>query len=433
MTFLKFIRNLFDNQSYTTLDYPFGRFSDLNKSALQLQHWDKSIEAFKDNDFICCLSNFINYLNSTDFDNAIITNEEPFEAIVYEGSKKIVLSVKDNQLFVRCDLFNITSLDVSFTRRFLDFNLSLNYSKVAIENDLVFAHFCLPLAESSPYYLYYSLKEIATFSDSIDDYFDAEFEGITKIIDGITATPTLDDIVFIQGTFDYFKSVYNSLSEFDDTDKDYDRGLCVTYLSLLYATDYFTLPNGNLLNLLSEAVYIFEDPSTDFAYKRNLLKQRLDSLYSLDFEELRAEFYTSIRTFGVLTKPDLSLLSKFLSNEISSVNWYLSNSATIIAHCSLLYVPTYFLSNFSLPPYLSQVFKILIHVLTNDLHYAYNFDSLVNEDLSVKEDLVSYQFDQIVEDYRKEHNTPFPLDLSQIDYSNAYSFSISLLKVIQSL
>jgi hypothetical protein len=239
----------YQDLSIPQFESDFGRFTDANKVKAQYDAWDKSVTFFEQRDYQLALDEFLHYIENPTKNNITRINDQ---LKVYQGSKAIEISIKNGQFSAECAVAHTNQLHIGFMRRLLDLNYELKYVRYALSNDdTILLMFETLLQDSSPYKLYFALKELAIHADKQDDLLLHEFDFLSPIHSGLIHAASHEEKLY---KIQYFKySIQKAIASFDQGKlkmEQYPAAASYLLLALLYKMDYLVKPEGKLMDRL---------------------------------------------------------------------------------------------------------------------------------------------------------------------------------------
>lgn len=359
--------------------WSFGRYSDAYKSKQQLAVWDECLKLFEEHNYHGAIKSLVEYLKNPGSDNIrILESEGSFSFILYQGSKQIECLVTDKFFKAQCKIAHCNELNVGFLRKAVEYNYELNYSRFSLDgdNNLCVIFDCM-IADSSPYKLYYGLKELAIQSDKEDDLLLGEFASLEPI-DNHHIRHLPEDVLNLKINF-----LKSKISHFNDDDllgslnaKRYPGAMTYVYLSAMYAIDYLVKPEGKIMDLLSNMhIKYFENSNLSIEDKLEDLKQGFLDIAEMEDEEIRTEIYDVVSTFGVTSPINHAVVSGFIEKELEAFPWYAENGHDKVCLAICNYIAGFCLYNFALPGPDKDLFHLYFELAEPDFFNGLNKNS----------------------------------------------------------
>lgn len=349
----------------------FGRASDEVKTSEQVQLWDQAMVDFENQRYLDSFEKLLKYLLIPNIDNVRTTrNSDKIEFELEQGSG-LVTGWMDSQNF--CALAQITIGDtysIGLMRQLLESSLELQHSRFAIdENNYLIIKFDGFTKESSPYRLFYGLREIALRADKQDDLLLSEFDHL-KAVDNTNVTEYSETIK--KTKYQYFQLILQkaldpgAVGKLDT--KKYTGAWTYIYLSTLYKIDYLISPEGKSMEIIENAhKNYFIQNGEDILDKTEMLKESILELSEIDQTKLERELYYVHHTFGLKSAVPYGIISEFIVTEMNPLEWYKSQGHTEVSLAICHYIVGYLVYNFSLPEPANELAHY--YFLCNDSEY----------------------------------------------------------------
>ena len=412
----------------------FGRYSDAYKSTAQYDHWDEAISLFDKDKYFESYEHFFEYLkdeNESNLDWSKDGTDLNFE--ILQGSKIIKGQANNKRVTVNTKVAKCTSLNVGFLRRLVEVNFDLKYCRYAIdeENSIVLIFTSLSI-DSSPYKLYYALKELSTQADKLDDLLVDEFQSLEPINDS-KIIPLSEKIkkTKYEYTLKWIKETLEKIDQEALFAEKYPGGIAYLLLNLCYKLDYLTKPEGYMMEALERIHRLYFEKNKKRTIERNgILISEFQDLLERQESDFNKEFYDVQCTFGITTAVAQAKVVSFIDGEITNMNWYLDNGHDAIALSVPGYIIGYCLFNFAVPLPTRQYFHLYHQIMDqdyfNDLGYGLN---MVNVNDLNKKDIVR-KIQKISKKYRSTYPRLVP-DTDLLDFRGKARFARSYLKMIR--
>lgn len=422
----------------TKPDITFGRYSDTYKEASKYEAWDQALDAFEAGDYLDSYQFFFTYLRDDHEDNVrfhIKDGTLHFE--LFQGSRKITGFADRQILKAEAKIAKAASLNVGFMRRLLEKNFHLKYSKFALDPDnnivILFDTFAV---DSSPYKLYYALKELATNADKQDDLLLDEFS-ILQPIDAshILSLPYPEK----EAKYDFLQTqltqVLHELDQLDEDRESFPGGTAYLLLDVVYKTDYLLKPEGYLMETL-ERVHrkYFEEDGQTTRQKNSRLRKEMEQLLKRPKEDYFKEFYRVVATFGITNPINHDRVLSFIDSELNQMDWYRDNGFPAVALAIPGYIIGYCLFNYALPKPDRELFHLFYEITEAPFFKTLGFHNSLYDPDSGKFDqkAIRKAIDQIVTNNRKR----FPnlqANTATLDFSNLTAFCRSFLLMVRNM
>jgi len=415
----------------------FGRFSDAYKSPEQLAFWDQSLQDYEKGDYTGSIRSLVRYLTNPAQANLMIRMDGPqLEFSLYQGSKQIDCTITQHLFRAECKIAHCKELNVGFLRKAVEYNYDLNYARFALDaqNNLCMVFDSL-LSESSPYKLYYGLKELAVQSDKEDDLMLHEFEYLEPL--GNQHVKKLEETL-IHTKMEFVREKLSSLHATDLlgslNPKRYQGALTYAYLSVFYSIDYLVKPEGPLMDKLGKIhLQYFSLAPERLEDKISVLQNGLKELEAMSDADLYKEMYEVVSTFGITSPANHSVVAQFIESELQTYKWYEENKHDKVCLAICNYIAGYCMYNFALPGPDHDLMHLYFEIVEQDYFQKLGFN--VNYFSKDRTKLSKSRINQRIEEILSLHKKNFP-DLptaSSIEDEELTSVLKSLLWFIKNL
>ncbi len=413
----------------------FGRYSDAYKSSDQYDDWDDAVRLFDKEEYFKSYEHFFKYLKDDKEENLTwkMEDKELFFEIL-QGSKVITGSANPKRVTVETKVASCKSLNVGFLRRLVEVNFDLKYCRYAIdkENNIVLIFTSLSI-DSSPYKLYYALKELSTQADKLDDLLLDEFQVLEPIKNSriISLSEEIKTLKY-KYTLSSIKSTLAKIDKDPVFAEKYPGGIAYLLLHLCYKLDYLTKPEGYMMECLERIHRLYFEKNKKRTIERNqVLISEFKELLERNEEDYYKEFYDVQCTFGITTAVEQAKVVSFIDGELSNMDWYLSKAYNDVALAVPGYIVGYCLFNFAVPLPTRQYFHLFHQIIEQDYFNALGYElSFLKEDHKLNRKAINKRILAIA----KKHKKQFPRLAPKTDllvFSNLATFGKSYLLMIR--
>ena len=222
-------------------------------SKINVDAWDKSIDAFDNNEYYKSFEEFLNYVNP-EFHKKY-GNQEGTEFNIPHGSIVVNIKLEDEQLKITAPFLSLPEKNVIPLLRqisTLNFN-NLNLAQIVLTDGKLNFEYACPVELINPWKIYYIFDEICYTGDKYDDEFVTKF-GAERIYEP-KVTPY--DVETVDTVYEVIQQSCNecltAVKEFE-SDRKYGNAWNVI-ATTFYKISYFAHPQGQLLNDLGKAIY----------------------------------------------------------------------------------------------------------------------------------------------------------------------------------
>lgn len=415
---------------------PVGRYSDNNKTPLQIGKWSESEDLFNKEKYLESLDAFFEYLADPAEDNVTYNrNKEPEgEFLLFQGSRVIRGIFNEKEIKAEVDLARMPEPHTPVMRRLLEMNFHLYYTRYAMDGDKLLMRFETDLTTANPNKLYYGLRELAIRADKQDDLLVQEFAALLPMgnehIEEIPLEEKEMKLKFMHQWID------KALSYVETVDQEkFAGGISYMLLALVYRIDYLLVPEGKLMQdieKISEA-YFQKDNKTNIE-KNHQIMDGLKKIREKEPSEIFPDLYRSRHTFSIVSPQNHKTVSDTLQNALQTMYWYRDNNHPFMAQEIMEYGLTYSQYSYSLPCALLQYFNIYMRVNHNDYFSAMGFlppmfDPATNR---LDEDAISNAIEDVNREWKAKY-TQLRFDPKSLNFSSLLKFNQSFLNAISSL
>lgn len=420
-------------------DIRFGRYSDSYKEEDNYQAWHAAVGAFTKEKFVDSFQYFFRYLSDEKEENVHceqIDGKLQFE--FFQGSKRIFGEADERQLKAEAKIAHAADFDVHFSRRLLEKNFDLKYSRFALdEADNLCIVFDTSALDGSPYKLYRALKELAVNADKQDDLLLDEFrQFLIPLADNHTnELPEAEKEIKYHFILRKIESVFQQIKQSTLDAYTYPGAISYQLLSLTYSLDYLIKPEGYMMEAL-ERIHrrYFEKTAHDNVEKNEQMKMELRKLQERSKAAFFKEFYLTKATFGITSPESHARVSDFIQMELNNMDWYYENGHIAIAKAIPDYIVGYCMFNYAVPKPDRDLFRLYYRIMEADFFDELGFKPLLyqtsNKQFNKKE--IRRAIDQIKWENQQQY-PHFRPSMQQLEFSDQAAFAKSYLQMIQEL
>ena len=153
------------------------------------------------------------------------------------------------------------------------------------------------------------------------------------------------------------------------------------YLNILFKIDYLLVPKCGIYQKISKKVQVyFTDDGTSTESKNEELKNYIDKLQEMSFENYSKNFYNAKYTFNPMEKSSQEDISNFISESLLKIRWYKNNRYNQIIPTIYNYISFYIHYNYGLNPVVKSLMHILIEIQNPSFFKAFDYDILYDEE-----------------------------------------------------
>jgi len=429
--------NFFYNNTQE-LKHSFGRGINANISKDEENLFNLSYESFENGDIINGYDYFLKSLEnfSSEIPNGnIITSkeEDKLTFTIYQGLAKITGYVTKEHLYAQSVICKKESSPVALKRYILERNYQLTYANYCSDNSHLKLKLYLDNITINPHKIFFPLRELALNADYDKEFAKSEFKDIS--LDEIEHLTTLDSKE-LEIKYNYLhtlvEKVYKKIKTFPSND---NAGMqAFSYLYLLFKIDYLLVPKYNIYQKMSKKINVyFNSENGSIEFKNEELREYLNSLTDMNFNEFSQNFYNSKYTFSQTEKTSQEDINIFITESLKKIRWYKNNRYTQIIPMIYKYIVFYIVYNYGLHPVTKALFHTLIEIQNPDFFELLEYKTLYNEESNVfaKKTIIS-KIENIIEPYQDKFKLLEPFG-DELNFSSLNEFSNSFYQQIMNL
>jgi hypothetical protein len=413
----------------------FGRYSDNNKPVAKVNRWTDADSLFKEKKFPESLDAFFEYLRDDSINNVVYERngaEGRFE--LYQGSKIVRGKFNHEQVLAEVTLAKMPQPSVPVMRRLLEMNLSLYYSRFALDTDRLCMRFDSDIEAATPSKLYYGLKELSTKADKQDDLLVQDFTILEKAdIDHVTEIPQPEKEV----KYEYLQKWINqTLEAIASVDADkFAGGVSYLLLSLVYRIDYLLSPEGKLLNDFEKiaGIYFKKDERPAVEKNRDMI-EAFKKIQAKPKEEIFSYFFRSKYTFAIVGPQNYKAVSDSIHAANQSMTWYRDNNYHFFASQISEYGISYCQYSFSLPRITTDFFHLLMIINYADYFKALGFKEIYVDTVknTINHEAINSRIREIQEKWKGKYPNA-DLKTANLRFDSLVNFSQTFTTEIETL
>jgi hypothetical protein len=436
---MNFWKSLFGDTSApkTAPNIPFGRYTDANKSPVQLAAWDEAVDLFEKGQAMKSYREFLRYLRDDTLDNVRWTESSgriDFE--LSQGSRLVSGSATPELVQVSSKLAQAADLNVGFLRRLMEHNYVLKFSRYALsaDNELCIL-FDSSTTDGSPLKLLHALRELSIHADKQDDLLFEEFRTLQPA-DAPSATdiPEAEKDVKYRYLVRTFEKTLELLHTGKPAPTQYPGGYAFHMLGTAYRIDYLVKPEGYVMDLLEHMHTIyFTKGERNTHQKVEQLRREIRKILERPRDQVMRELYRTTSTFGVNPPVNHERIANLIEVELPNMDWHLQQGNEALALGVPLYIAGYAFFHFSPPPPDRQFLHLIFRVTEPGFFQELGFSD-VYTDASGKP--VKQTILQAIHNIAAEYQTQYPKlkpNIKHLDFSSTALWAKSYLEMIRGL
>jgi len=393
------------NQSTENQFLNFGRYTDCNKDAFQIKHWEDANTAFKSRQYVEAYAHFFEYLGDKSINNVSYTrigNQLDFELI--QGSQRIKGRADENEFRAEADLVKMPTPSIPVMRKLMNLNYGLNYSKFGLNGTTLVMKFSSHAIDASPSKLYAGLSELAKKADQQDDLLLSEFTSLQELeaqhLPSMSTDKQEEKYEFLM---QWIRDTRNEVSRLDPTKMA--GGISFLLLDLTYKIDYLICPQGVLTDELERIQLIFFEKTEATTADRNArILDSYDRILQMPKEKILEGLYTVKSTFGIAKVTAHKTVMDMMFKEREKVAWYRDNGYPQVAESVYGYMVSYAFFNYGMVYPITDLLNLTMHLLNPQFYQKMgDTNSYFSADYKVNAKAVIASIQTMVKRAQKEY------------------------------
>lgn len=425
-------------QTTQTLKHTFGRGINANISSHEEELFLASLEAFEKQEILKAYELFfeslINYTNEKANDN--ITYQKTDDVLnftIYQGCAKVTGSITEEHLKAEVIIIKKEIASVALKRYILERNYQLTYAYYFTDDKFIKLKLYQDNITMSPQKIFFPLREIALNADYDKEYIMSEFSDISiEDISHVSKLDTQESKIkydFLQEWIEKAKAKIILLPSNDNASMQ-----AFIFLHLLFKIDYLLVPKYMVAQKLSKSILnYFAQDITNIEFKNEEIKEYIDELQKISFEEFEKNFYNANYTFNPTEKSSYDDIINFINESLTKIRWYKNNRYNQIIPTIYKYIAFYTLYNYGLNPVLRELIHILVEVQNPEFFEKLEYKPLY--DINIKtfsKKIILSKIDTIIANYQNRYKS-LENFTQELNFSSLNEFSNSFYLQIQNL
>lgn len=371
--------NFFDTTSEHR--HPFGRGINAKLSKNEEELFNSSYEAFENKDILSAYEYFFksleNFTNSTSNNNLSYKKDsEKLEFVIYQGSAKITGIITKEHLYAEAIIIKKEMANVALKRRILERNYQFTYAYYFIDDIYIKMKLFHDNITMSPQKVFFPLRELALNADFDKEFIKSEFPDIT--LEDIEHLKNIDEEE-LQIKYNYLKIWIDELEKKIETLPSNDSASMQSfiYLTFLFKVDYLLVPKYDIYQKITKKTQdYFGEENTLVESKNDELKEYIDQLKELSFEEFSKNFYNAKYTFNQAEKTSHEEINTFINESLIKIRWYKNNRYNQVIPTIYSYISFYILYNYGLHPVTKELLHTLVYIQNPNFFNALGYKKL---------------------------------------------------------
>lgn len=428
--------NFFETKA--ELKHQFGRGVNANLSKEEEDLFNKSYEAFEAKDILAAYEYFFksleNFAEGASNQNiSFARDDDKLNFEMYQGSAKINGTITKENLYAEAILTKKSSANVALKRLILERNYQLTYTYYFSDEEHIKLKLFLDNITMSPQKVFFPLREIALNADFDKEYAKSEFPDIA--IEGTEHLKPLDEGE-LRIKYDFLHKWIDEITVKISTLPSNDNAGMQSFilLYLIFKMDYLIVPKYSIFQKSSKKVQeYFSDENLTVEAKNEELRNYINELGKIDFEEFKTNFYDAKYTFNPTEKASNEEIDIFITESLAKIRWYKNNRYNQIIPTMYKYIAMYLLYNYGLHPVTKALLHTLVEIQNPDFFKALGYNTLYDVENSTfaKRAIVS-KIDDIISPYQNRFKLLKPFG-NELNFTSINEFNNSFYLQLKNL
>jgi len=370
--------------SNTSSSHPFGRGINANIAPNEEELFEKSYEAFESKNILDAYEYFLeslqNYTDDKANKNIIMSRlDDKLEFTIFQGTSKVTGYITDEHLKAEVILVKKENASVALKRRILERNYQFTYIYYFTDDEYIKLKLFHDNITMSPQKVFFPLRELALNSDFDKEYMKAEFPGtVLEDIDHLKQIDPEDIKIKYNFMKKWIEEIESKIQTLPSNDNAGMKSFI--YLNTMFKIDYLIVPHYDIYQKITKKIQEFYGEENTSSESRNEeLKQYLEELKDMSFEDFSKNFYNAKYTFNQTEKASNEDINVFISETLIKIRWYKNNRYNQIIPTIYRYIAFYILYNYGLNPVIKELLHTLIEIQNPNFFKTLNYQTLYDE------------------------------------------------------
>lgn len=415
-------------QTTSDSNISFGRGTNAAINPQEEELFNLSYEAFENNNMINAyeyfLQSLINFTNNESNDNIIIKkSEDKLQFELFQGTSKVIGKITQEEFYAEMILLKKADATVALKRYILERNYQLTYACYFMDDKYIKLKVFHNNTTMNPQKTFFPIRELALNADFDKEHIKSEFSNIS-----------LEDISHLRVVkpeeltlkFTYLQAWIKNLEQKVQTlpSNDATGMQAFLYLNLLFKIDYLLVPKYDIYQKISKKIQeYFSDENLTVEAKNEELKEYVETLTNMSFEEFSNNSYNAKYTFNPTEKTSYEDITNFIDESLIKIRWYKNNRYNQIIPTLYRYIAFYSLYNYGLNP----VQRGLLHLLVQIQHASFFKDlgyKIFYENEAFTKRAIISEIETIISSHQSRFKELKPFG-SELNFSSMNEFSNS--------
>jgi len=425
-------------QTTQTLKHTFGRGINASIAPDEEKLFIESSDAFEKKEILEAYALFfeslVNYTDDNANDNITYHRiDDTLKFTIYQGCAKLTGIITKECLNAEVIIVKKKDANVALKRYILERNYQLTYAYYFTDDEYIKLKLYQDNITMSPQKIFFPLREIALNADFDKEYIKNEFP--TLFLEDTSHVNKLD-IQESKIKYDFLQIWIIEAEEKIKILPSNDNAPMQAFilLHLLFKIDYLLVPKYIIVQKLSKSILeYFTQDNTNIESKNEEIKEYIESLQKIPFEEFEQSFYDANYTFNPTEKSSYDDIIGFINESLTKIRWYKKNRYNQIIPTIYKYIAFYTLYNYGLNPALRGLFHLLVEVQNPEFFKKLEYKPLydISTQIFLKKEIL-LKIDTIISNYQ-EHYKSLETFSQDLNFSSMNEFSNSFYLEIQNL
>ncbi len=418
--------------------HSFGRGINANLSKEEEDLFNRSNEAFEAKDILGAYEFFFrsleNFSDSKSNQNIITYKEDNklrFE--IFQGTARITGVITKENLYAEAILTKKTAANVALKRLILERNYQLTYAYYFSDDEYIKLKLFLDNITMTPQKIFFPLREIALNADFDKEYTKSEFPDVP--LEDIEHLKSMDEEE-LKLKYDFMHiwidGVNTKIATLPSNDNAAMQSFILLYL--IFKIDYLIVPKYSIFQKSSKKIQeYFSDENLTVESKNEEIREYINSLKDMSFEEFKTNFYDAKYTFNPSDRSTHEEIEIFITESLAKIRWYKNNRYNQVIPTMYKYIGLYLLYNYGLHPVTKALLHTLVEIQNPDFFKALGYNTLYDEqnDTFSKKTIVS-KIEDIISPYQSRYKMLKPFG-DKLNFTSLNEFSNSFYLQLKNL
>ncbi len=425
-------------QTTQTLQHTFGRGINAKISPQEEELFLASSLNFENQEIIKAYELFfeslINFSNENANQNILYKRvDDRLEFTLYQGTAKVTGTITKEHLQAEVIVVKKALVNVALKRYILERNYQLTYAYYFTDDKYIKLKLYHDNITMSPQKIFFPLREIALNGDYDKEHIASEFSDIAlEEIGHLKKLDAKEVQIKYDSLHTWIQEAKEKITHLPSNDNASMQAF--VFLHLLFKVDYLLVPKYTISQELSKSILdYFAQDNTNIEFKNEEIKEYIEKLEKIPFEEFEANFYNADYTFNPTEKSSYEDIITFINESLNKIRWYKNNRYNQIIPTIYKYIAFYTLYNYGLNPVLRELLHILVEVQNPDFFEKLAYTTLYNTQTQTfsKKAIIS-KVETVISNYQSRYKA-LENFAPELNFSSLNDFSNSFYLQIQNL